>query len=357
MNTDEQKLEQFIDMRENMDDDTLTALTADDQLLHASVDAMLLRSYLQRKAHPIDVEKRLRAFHKTHGKRHLLRKTISIIALAACLTAGIIMVWNGQKDAPKAAQGTVFTAQEQDMLHLSIEGEEITQAKTADNIKVISQADYQQAKATNGNVELYVPYGESATVTLPDGSIAYMHSDSKISFPAHFTGKERRVTLEGEAYFKVTHDSSHPFIVKAGDTETKVLGTEFNVRSESKGETTVTLISGSVEVSSGKSLQQIVPGEQIKVDNRQITSRNVDTTVFTNWRDGYLYFDNVDMVDMLITLGKNFNRSVIFNKRAAMTEKMHFVVSRNASINEIMEKLNTIGSVKAHMSGNAIVVD
>ena len=136
-----------------------------------------------------------------------------------------------------------------------------------------------------------------------------------------------------------------------------MLGTEFNVKSTDNNATTVTLISGSVEVITSESHQQIVPGQQIEVDNQQITSRNVDTTVFTNWRDGYFYFDNVDMVDMLITLGQNFNRSVIFNKQAAMTEKMHFVVSRNASINEIIEKLNTIGNVKARMSGNAIVVD
>lgn len=358
MNIDEQKLEQFIDLRENMDDKALTALAADDQLLHASIDAMQLRSYLQRQSRPINVEERLQAFHKSHGSRKIFTKTVSIMTIAACLLTGIVMVWRGyEQQTATMPQGTVFMAQEQDVLHLSIEGKEIKQAKTADMIKVISPLDYQQSETQNGNVELSVPYGESATITLPDGSIAYMHSGSKISFPSHFTDKERKIVLEGEAYFKVTHDSSHPFIVKAGDVETKVLGTEFNVRSKSEGETTVTLISGSVEVSSGESLQQIVPGEQIKVANQQMTSRNVDTTVFTNWRDGYFYFDNVDMVDMLITLGQNFNRSVIFNKQAAMTEKMHFVVSRNASINEIIEKLNTIGNVKARMSGNAIVVD
>lgn len=358
MNIDEQKLEQFIELRENMDENALTALTADDQLLHASIDAMQLRSYLQRQSQPINVEERLQAFHKTHGKRRIFTKTVSIVTIAACLLTGIVMVWHGHKQQTVTMpQGTVFMAQEQDALHLSIEGKEIKQAATADMIKVISPVDYQQSETPNGNVEVAVPYGESATVTLPDGSVAYMHSGSKISFPSHFKGKERKIVLEGEAYFKVTHDSNHPFIVKAGNVETKVLGTEFNVKSANNGATTVTLISGSVEVSTSEGQQQIVPGQQIKVDNQQITSRNVDTTVFTNWRDGYFYFDNVDMVDMLIVLGQSFNRSVIFNKQAAMTEKMHFVVSRNASIGEIMEKLNTIGNVKAHISGNAIIVD
>lgn len=358
MNIDEQKLEQFIELRENMDENALAALAADDQLLHTSIDAMQLRSYLQRQSQPVDVEERLRAFHKSHGNRQIFIKTVSIITIAACLLTGIVMVWHGHgQQTVTTPQGTVFMAQEQDVLHLSIEGNEIKQATTTDMIKVISPTDYQQSKTQNGNVELSVPYGESATITLPDGSIAYMHSGSKISFPSHFTGKERKIFLEGEAYFKVTHDSSHPFIVKAGDVETKVLGTEFNVKSTDNNATTVTLISGSVEVITSESHQQIVPGQQIEVDNQQITSRNVDTTVFTNWRDGYFYFDNVDMVDMLIVLGQSFNRSVIFNKQAAMTEKMHFVVSRNASISEIIEKLNTIGNVKARMSGNAIVVD
>lgn len=56
-----------------------------------------------------------------------------------------------------------------------------------------------------------------------------MNSDSRLAYPTVFKGKERVVSLEGEAYFKVAKDAAHPFIVKSGNLQIRVLGTEFNV--------------------------------------------------------------------------------------------------------------------------------
>jgi len=93
-----------------------------------------------------------------------------------------------------------------------------------------------------------VPYGEIATVELPDGSTAELNSGSTLSYNRFFLGSERNLSLNGEAYFKVT-SSEKPFIVEANKSVTRVAGTEFNIRSWSTDpdrETVVTVADGKV---------------------------------------------------------------------------------------------------------------
>src|SRR5205085_12413149 len=91
--------------------------------------------------------------------------------------------------------------------------------------------------------------GEKLSITLPDGSQAFLNSVSKITYPKNFTGTTREVKIEGEVYFNVTHDAGKPFVVQAQNSKTRVLGTTFNVKSIPGKETTVTLVTGKVNVS------------------------------------------------------------------------------------------------------------
>jgi transmembrane sensor len=67
------------------------------------------------------------------------------------------------------------------------------------------------------------------TVTLPDGSVVKLNADTKLEYPGTFTDKTRRVTLSGEAFFEVTHDSVRPFVIDIDGASVEVLGTSFNV--------------------------------------------------------------------------------------------------------------------------------
>lgn len=76
-----------------------------------------------------------------------------------------------------------------------------------------------------------IPNGKKATVTLPDSTVVHLNSGSTLRYPEKFTDSIRLVTLEGEAFFHVAKDASHPFIVNSIHyTQIRVLGTAFNVR-------------------------------------------------------------------------------------------------------------------------------
>lgn len=92
-------------------------------------------------------------------------------------------------------------------------------------------------------------WGKQLTQTLSDGTRIEMNSGSRIEYPAIFAGKERRVKLDGEAIFDVTHDADKPFIVETFAYDVRVLGTRFDiVANEADGEFSTTLLEGSVEI-------------------------------------------------------------------------------------------------------------
>lgn len=97
--------------------------------------------------------------------------------------------------------------------------------------------------------EIKVAPGTKTKVQLPDGSKVWVNSDSKLSYPEAFKGQTREIYLEGEAYFDVTKDPKHPFIVHTSGIDIRVLGTAFNVKAY-KAESTIeaTLVHGLIEV-------------------------------------------------------------------------------------------------------------
>jgi ferric-dicitrate binding protein FerR (iron transport regulator) len=97
--------------------------------------------------------------------------------------------------------------------------------------------------------EVVAKPGVRSKMLLPDGTVVWLNSQSKLAYSNSFNNNLREVHLEGEAFFEVAKDSSRPFIVHTSDIDIKVLGTAFNVKSYEKEKTIeTTLIHGSIEV-------------------------------------------------------------------------------------------------------------
>jgi len=143
---------------------------------------------------------------------------------------------------------------------------------------------------------------------LPDGSVVSLHAGSQISYAAEFDSKIRKVELKGEAYFEVAHDKTKPFVVASGDARVKVLGTKFNVNTNtSDGTMEVVLTSGKVSVFYKRSPHENVllnPGEKavLLVDQKQISkSPNADPN-YMAWKTRVLVFDNETLSEVVKTL-------------------------------------------------------
>ncbi len=94
-----------------------------------------------------------------------------------------------------------------------------------------------------------VPAGQRVSVKLSDGTEVWLNARSTLSYPSSFKAEDRKVSLEGEAYFKVAKDRTNPFVVSTSSLDVKVLGTTFNVSAYDELESVdVALLEGSVEV-------------------------------------------------------------------------------------------------------------
>lgn len=206
---------------------------------------------------------------------------------------------------------------------------------------------------------LSTPRGHDFKVELTDGTIVWLNAESKLEYPSKFVGKERVVHLQGEAYFKVAKDKEHPFIIQTKNLQTRVLGTEFNIRNYSAHDSHVTLIQGSVEVrkAAGGPYARITPGVDAHLqEDGSFVLEAVDIDSYVYWKEGFFYFDNVSLVNIMQNLGRWYNVNVVFNNKAAMDYRMHYLCDRKGGLEHAITLLNRMKKVKVKLEGNTIFI-
>jgi ferric-dicitrate binding protein FerR (iron transport regulator) len=159
--------------------------------------------------------------------------------------------------------------------------------------------------------------GEKKEVTLPDGSHVWLNSSSKLMVVSNFEGNERKVTLEGEAYFEVAKNPAKPFIINAGTSVTTVLGTAFNIRAR-QGEKTVSVIVAEGKVGfkcielAAQTSAKLIAGDKaiLNVESRQLELLKNDDPNFLAWKTGKLIFKNLPLKQVVAKLTDFYGRSI-----------------------------------------------
>ena len=298
-------------------------------------------------------------------KRSLVRRfAIPAILAMAAFIALVLFLYFGKKhhhlDVPEGA--VVAYEAEAENSHSSVtlqkgDEEPMTVASNqASCAKVNAIGATANATTAVRNI-LTTPANATAEVTLADGTVVTVNAGSKLVYPQTFSGSTREVELQGEAYFKVHHDVKHPFIVKANGISTKVLGTEFNVRSHSRKDTHVTLLQGSVLVSSTATAKRLKPGEDASFSDGRMVVRSVDTEIYTAWKNGEFYFDNESLLDIAKEIGKWYNVSVIFRSPEKMHARLFFAAPRDGGIEELLEVLNSLNKAKFTYHDGQVVIE
>ena len=182
---------------------------------------------------------------------------------------------------------------------------------------------------------------------------------SRLTYPVAFSGKERRVYLEGEAYFKVTKDKEHPFIISTEKAEAKVLGTELNVCCYKGEPCHVALLTGSVLVSDKKQTRSVklVPGQGVTVNDNTplaMSTENMDT--YTYWLQGFIYYDDATLAEVTKNIGRWYNVNVVFNNEALKNLKLRYFCQRSEPLERAVELLNSYGRFKVCIDGETLHV-
>jgi transmembrane sensor len=182
-------------------------------------------------------------------------------------------------------------------------------------------------------------------VTLPDGTVVTLNHNSTLRYPKQFTGKLRKVTIEGEAFFEVKPDASRPFVISAGNARIRVLGTSFNVCARPGDKTVeVTVETGKVQIGCRESTQQpchnliLIPGEKgilSTSDNALTKSVNQNLNV-TAWKTHDLVFHKTRLGDVIKNLEDVYHADIQLSDPAFndLVLTAHF---NNQSIEFILE--------------------
>lgn len=205
---------------------------------------------------------------------------------------------------------------------------------------------------------LKTPAGKDFKLTLADGTIVWVNSESSLEFPTKFSGNTREVRLFGEAYFQVAKDAKHPFIIHTEGINAKVLGTELYVSHLGKAHSSVALINGKVEVSQPSSPTPLTlkPGQEAKTTSRGLTVENINTDVYTYWREGYFYFNDMPLYDVMQKLGKWYNAKIVFEDNRLKNTKVRYFCVREESLERAVTILNHMKQFKVVICGNTVVI-
>jgi hypothetical protein len=214
--------------------------------------------------------------------------------------------------------------------------------------------------------ELKIPYGKRFQVALSDGTLVYLNAGTTLKYPTAFIkGQNREVFVQGEAYFKVAEDAAHPFIVKSGKLNVRVLGTQFNVSSYGKDDNISTvLVSGKVHLYDDgtsydqKTATELEPGRMAKwnKENNTYTIEKVDTEVHTGWIEGKLIFKDMPFKVIREKLERHYNVSIVNNNQLleANTFNARFDVE---NIGEVMEAFRRNFGIQYTINNEQITID
>lgn len=161
-------------------------------------------------------------------------------------------------------------------------------------------------------IESYSPNNMLSKVILPDSTVVWLNSNSKISYPSSFDNENREVSLSGEGYFSVHSDIHHPFFVNLGNgLQVMAHGTRFNVCSYQQENTIeMTLEEGAIDIIlKGKTISKLIPGEQGIYDrqNGSYHQARIATEEYNSWKDNRLVFKNMPLEKVFIQLSRRYN--------------------------------------------------
>jgi len=222
------------------------------------------------------------------------------------------------------------------------------------NIRLVKLADGQivyQDASTGKTVEapqyntLNNPYGSRVVdVTLSDGSRVWLNAGSSLTYPVSFTGSERKVAVNGEAYFEVAHNASKPFYVTKGTMEIKVLGTRFNVNAyDDEQNMKITLLEGSVRLTQHAQSLTLSPGQQAIAGEGELqTADHVNLDAVMAWKNGWFNFSQVQLQEVMRQLARWYDVEVEYQGDIA-ARKFSGEIQRELSLSEVLEGLQDMG--------------
>lgn len=216
----------------------------------------------------------------------------------------------------------------------------------------------QEESETTEMHTLLIPRGGEFHMELADGTQVWLNSESKLTYPARFTGRTREVAMEGEVCFQVAKNEAQPFIVRTGGMAVKVLGTVFNVDAyPDNGRIATTLVEGKVEIQAEDEKQTLLPDQQAVLEKgKGIEVKKVYAEDYISWIGGVFHFTEASLEEIMQKLSRWYNFEFFFAN--ADVKDAHFTLNirRYENVSDILSKIEKTGRAHFNINGRTVVV-
>ncbi len=203
--------------------------------------------------------------------------------------------------------------------------------------------------------------GSVGEFTLPDGSVVMLNGDSRLSFIEEGFGKngKRTVNIQGEAFFDVSRDPEHPFVVKMSKMEVEVLGTSFDVRNYPFSSTEeVVLLSGSVKVATNENgVHTLRPDQRFVYDRAggECEIENSDASKYCRWYESRLKLESETLEDLMVIIGRKYCLDINIDPDIDLSTKVSITL-QNEPIEELMPILSYLTGIKWNLADSTLSI-
>jgi len=308
---------------------------------------------------------------ESNSARSFRKWSLSIAASIVFLLGGFLL-WKGdftsffsgdksvivskKQDIAPATSGAVLVLADGSRLSLNSDS---TKTLTKNN-NLIGNSNELIVKQTDQAIplqynSLIVPKASFYKMTLADGTKVWVNALSQLKFPAQFSPKERRVFLDGEAYFEVTPKSDQPFIVESKGNEIKVLGTHFNINSYSDHVRT-TLAEGRVEVRQNDQRVELFPGEYASSFKDNLIKGKADLAHDLAWHNNEFYFKKETITNIAHQLSRWYDLDVTFRGDVQLDKEYTGSIERDVKLSQVLEMLSYVSNLRFEVEGNKLII-
>jgi len=249
---------------------------------------------------------------------------------------------------PGTNQATLTLANGQKIaLTKSLSGKLAQQGNTTISMTSGGEVTYTQKNAAQPQVAevayntLTTKRKEQFPLVLADGTKVWLNSSSSITYPVTFNGKERRVSITGEAYFEVVHNAAQPFRVAVGGQTVEDIGTEFNINAyDDEPVIKTTLINGSARVAKGSHRAILKPGQATitKLQQDDIQVMDADVEEAAAWKNGQTLFDDEDIQTIMRQVSRWYDVDVVYEGKIP-NRRFEGGISRKSNLSSLLKVL------------------
>ena len=213
--------------------------------------------------------------------------------------------------------------------------------------------------------ETIAPRGQKSQIVLADGTKVWLNSDTKIKYPGNFSQTQRDVYLEGEAFFEVTRNAHHPFVVHTSGLNVKVLGTKFNVKAYSdEDQIETSLFEGKINLlltnpkSKDLTEKEVRPGQSLiySKTRHQLAANRFPQDEINGWKKNQLIFKDDTFENLVRKVERWYDIEVVYDEKQFSDRRLTVELYEGERLERLMEIVSLTLSVDYRYEKGKIIL-